>query len=123
MDQSRFNYSAHVHLMPKDIPVFHFWGTKDPLAPPDNLQFSKHYPHRSKKIYYIEKPEDAAKIEISSRKSQVVDFVIEGANHLDLLYGKLAEGIVQPLLMKIIESSWGNWSYQNTKEAKKSKAD
>ncbi|MBC2716193.1 MAG: alpha/beta hydrolase [Desulfobacteraceae bacterium] len=123
MDQSRFNYSGHVHLMPKDIPVFHFWGTKDPLAPPDNLQFSKHYPHRSKKIYYIEKPEDAAKIEISSRKSQVVDFVIEGANHLDLLYGKLAEEIVNPLVMQIIESSWDNWSYENIDKTKKSKAD
>ncbi|MDA3898129.1 MAG: alpha/beta fold hydrolase [Desulfobacteraceae bacterium] len=122
MDQSRFNYSSHVHLMPKDIPVFHFWGTKDPLAPPENLQFSKHYPHRSKKIYYIEKPADAAKIEISSRKSQVIDFVIEGANHLDLLYGKLAEEIVQPLVMKIIESSWDNWSYQTTEETKESKA-
>jgi len=122
MDQSRFNYSSHVHLMPRDIPVFHFWGTKDPLAPPDNLQFSKHYPHRSKKIYYIEKPEDAARIEISTRKSQVIDFVIEGANHLDLLYGKLAEGIVKPLIMKIIESSWDSWSYENIEETKKSKA-
>jgi pimeloyl-ACP methyl ester carboxylesterase len=121
MDQSKFNYSSHVHLMPKNIPVFHFWGTKDPLAPPDNLQFSKYYPHRSKKIYYIEKPEDAAKIEISSRKSQVIDFVIEGANHLDLLYGKLAEEIVNPLIMKIIESSWDNWSYEDIEEAEKSK--
>ncbi len=119
MDESRFNYSSHVNLMPKNIPVFHFWGTKDPLAPPENLQFSKHYPHRSKKIYYIEKPEDAAKIEISSRKSQVVDFVIEGANHLDLLYGKLAEEIVKPLVMKIIESSWDKWSYENIEDQKK----
>ena len=122
MDQSRFNYSSHVHLMPKEIPVFHFWGSKDPLASPDNLQFSKHYPHRSKKIYYIEKPEDAAKIEISSRKSQVVDFVIEGANHLDLLYGKLAEEIIKPLIMQIIEKTWDNWSYENIEEAKSSKA-
>ena len=122
MDLSRFNYSSHVHLMPKDIPIFHFWGTKDPLAPPENLQFSKHYPHRSKKIYYIEKPEDAAKIEISSRKSQVVDFVVEGANHLDLLYGKLAEEIVKPLVMQIIERSWDNWSYEDIKETEKSKA-
>jgi pimeloyl-ACP methyl ester carboxylesterase len=122
MDQSRFNYSSHVHLMPKDIPVFHFWGTKDPLAPPENLQFSKHYPHRSKKIYYIEKPADAAKIKISSRKSQVIDFVIEGANHLDLLYGKLAEEIIKPLIMQIVETSWDNWSYQTTEETKESKA-
>ena len=122
MDLSRFNYSSHVHLMPKNIPVFHFWGTKDPLAPPENLQFSKHYPHRSKKIYYIEKPKDAAKIEISTRKSQVVDFVIEGANHLDLLYGKLAEEIVKPLVMQIIERSWGDWSYEDIEETEKSQA-
>ncbi len=113
MDASRFNYSSHVNLMPKNIPMFHFWGTKDPLASPDNLQFSKHYPHRSKKIYYIEKPEDAAKIEISTRRSQVVDFVIEGANHLDLLYGRLAEEIVKPLVMQIIEKIWDNWSYDD----------
>ena len=112
MDQSRFNYSAHLHLFPKNIPVFHFWGSKDPLASPDNLQFSKHYPHRSKKIFYIEKPKDIEKIEISSRRSQVVDFVIEGANHLDLLYGKLAEEIVKPLLMKIVEQAWDNWTYE-----------
>ncbi|MFZ2634584.1 MAG: alpha/beta fold hydrolase [Desulfosalsimonadaceae bacterium] len=117
MDQSRFNYTTHLNLFPKDIPVFHFWGSKDPLAPPDNLQFSKLYPHRSKKIYYVEKPEDVEKIEISSRRSQVVDFVIEGASHLDLLYGRLAEGIVKPLLMKIIEQAWDNWTYEgNTAE-------
>ncbi|MCD6586622.1 MAG: alpha/beta fold hydrolase [Desulfobacteraceae bacterium] len=121
MDQSRFNYSDHVHLMPKDIPIFHFWGTKDPLAPPENLRFSKHYPHRSKKIYYIEKPADVAKIEISPRKSQVVDFVIEGANHLDLLYGKLAEKIVKPLVMQIIEASWDNWSYEDIQETENAK--
>lgn len=120
MDQSRFNYSTHVNLMPKDIPIFHFWGTKDPLAPPDNLQFSKHYPHRSKKIYYIETPQDAANIEISPRKSQVVDFVIEGANHLDLLYGKLAEEIVKPLLMRIVETVWDNWTYDTLEETKAS---
>jgi len=102
--------------MPKDIPIFHFWGTKDPLASPDNLQFSKHYPHRSKKIYYIETPKDAANIEISPRKSQVVDFVIEGANHLDLLYGKLADEIVTPLLMRIVETVWDNWSYDAAEE-------
>ncbi len=117
MDASKFNYSAHVNLMPKEIPMFHFWGTKDPLASPDNLQFSKHYPHRSKKIYYIEKPEDAAKIDISPRRSQVVDFVIEGANHLDLLYGRLAEEIVKPLMMQIIEKTWNNWSYDEIREA------
>ena len=122
MDQSRFNYSENLNYLPKDIPIFHFWGTKDPLAPPDNLQYSKNYPHRLKKIYYLEKPEDIKKIEISSRRSQVIDFVVEGANHLDLLYGKLAEEIVNPLLMKIITEVWGDWSYEQIDDSEKSKA-
>jgi pimeloyl-ACP methyl ester carboxylesterase len=122
MDQSRFNYSANLHHMPTNIPIFHFWGTKDPLAPPENLQYSKNYPHRLKKIYYLEKTEDIKKIEISSRRSQVIDFVIEGANHVDLLYGKLAEEIVKPLLTKIINETWGNWSYDQIADSEKSKA-
>ncbi len=116
MDQSRFNYSANLNYLPKNIPIFHFWGTKDPLAPPENLQYSKNYPHRLKKIYYLEKPKDIEKIKISDRRSQVIDFVVEGANHLDLLYGKLAEEIVNPLVMKIIDETWGNWSYENIRE-------
>jgi hypothetical protein len=47
----------------------------------------------------------------------VVDLIIEGANHLDLLYGKLAEEIVNPLLMRIIKESWGEWSYKELSEA------
>lgn len=116
MDQSRFNYSANLNLFPDHIPVFHFYGSRDPLAPPDNLQFSKRYPHRSKKIYYLEKAEDIQKIQLSGRRSQVVDFVVEGANHLDLLYGKLAEEIVKPLLKKVIEHAWDNWTYENASE-------
>ncbi|MEZ4565706.1 MAG: hypothetical protein R2860_01655 [Desulfobacterales bacterium] len=115
MDASKFNYSAHVNLMPKNPHVP--WARKIRWRRRGNLQFSKHYPHRSKKIYYIEKPEDAAKIDISPRRSQVVDFVIEGANHLDLLYGRLAEEIVKPLMMQIIEKTWNNWSYDEVREA------
>jgi pimeloyl-ACP methyl ester carboxylesterase len=117
MDMSRFNYSAHLNYFPKDIPVFHFWGSKDPLGHPDNVQYSKYYPHGIKKIFHIETPEDAKKIDISSKRSQVVDFIIEGANHLDLLYGKLAEEIVNPLLMRIINESWGEWNYEEVPES------
>jgi pimeloyl-ACP methyl ester carboxylesterase len=112
MDQSRFNYSSHLNYFPKDIPIFHFWGSKDPLAPPDNLQYSRHYPHGIKKIYHLESPKDAEKIEITDRRSQVIDFIVEGANHLDLLYGKQAEEIVYPLVMRIINETWGDWSYE-----------
>jgi hypothetical protein len=116
MDMSRFNYSANMNYFPKDIPVFHFWGSKDPLGHPDNIQYSKHYPHGIKKIFHIKTPEDAQKIDISSKRSQVIDFIIEGANHLDLLYGELAEKIVNPLLMRIIKESWGEWSYKELSE-------
>jgi hypothetical protein len=51
------------------------------------------------------------RITITPEKSQLVDFVVEGANHLDLLYGKVADEIVKPLLMKTIENIWGDWSY------------
>jgi len=112
MDMSRFNYSTHLQYFPKNIPIFHFWGTKDPLASPDNLQFSKYYPHRSKKIYHIESTKDAKNVEISPRRSQVVDFVIQGVNHIDLLYGEAAEEIINPLIMQIIDQVWGDWSYE-----------
>lgn len=112
MDQSRFNYSSHLTYFPKNIPIFHFWGSKDPLAPPDNIQYSRYYPHGTKKIYHLETPRDAEKIEITPRRSQVIDFIIEGANHLDLLYGKQAEEIIYPLMMRIINETWGDWSYE-----------
>lgn len=112
MDQSRFNYSSHLSYFPKDIPIFHFWGSKDPLAPTDNIQYSRHYPHGAKKIYHLETPRDAKKIEITAKRSQVIDFIIEGANHLDLLYGKQAEEIIYPLVMRIINETWGDWSYE-----------
>ena len=50
---------------------------------------------------------------ISKERSQVLDFVIEGANHYDLIYGKAAREIVQPLVLKIIEATWGGWTYQD----------
>jgi hypothetical protein len=111
MDDSRLNYSDCLHLFPEDIPVFHFWGTRDKLVPIDNLRYRQRYPHRVKKIYHINSPRDLKQITITSEKSQLIDFVVEGANHLDLLYGKAAEEIVKPLLMQTIEHVWGDWSY------------
>ena len=116
MDQSRFNYSTHLNYFSKDIPLFHIWGDKDPLAPPDNVYYSKSYPHKRKKIYHIESPKDIDRIDIPDTRSQVIDFVIENANHLDLLYGRVAEDIIYPLLLKIIEQVWGDWSYEQLKE-------
>lgn len=111
MDGTRLNYSDCLHLFPENIPVFHFWGTRDDLVPIENLRYRTRYPHRVKKIYYINSPRDLKRITITSEKSQLIDFVVEGANHLDLLYGKAADAIVKPLLMQIIENVWGDWSY------------
>lgn len=113
MDDSRLNYPAWLHLFPEDIPVFHFWGTQDKLAPLENLRYRKYYPHRVKKIFHISSPRDLKHISITPEKSQLIDFVVEGANHLDLLYGKTADDIVKPLLMQIIENVWGDWSYNS----------
>jgi len=41
----------------------------------------------------------------------LIDFVIEGASHIDLLYGKAARELISPLYEQIIERVWENWSY------------
>ncbi|MFZ5573337.1 MAG: alpha/beta hydrolase [Thermodesulfobacteriota bacterium] len=114
MDESRLNYSESLGWFPEDIPVFHFWGTNDHLASTQNLRYSQYYPHRIKRRYHLSSPSDLKKVRISSEKSQLIDFVIEGANHLDLLYGKKADEIITPLLMKIIEKVWDDWSYERS---------
>lgn len=111
MDDSRLNYSDYFAFFPESIPLFHFWGSRDYLAPVDNMRYSDYYPHRIKKVYHLETIEDLKKVEISDEKSQLIDFVIEGANHLDLLYGKTAVELVYPLLNQIIDNIWGGWSY------------
>jgi hypothetical protein len=105
------NYSDWLHLFPENIPVFHFWGSRDKLVPLDNLRYRTDYPHRVKKIFHISSPRDLKHITITPEKSQLIDFVVEGANHLDLLYGTAADEVVKPLLMQIIENVWGDWSY------------
>ncbi|MGM0453715.1 MAG: alpha/beta hydrolase [Thermodesulfobacteriota bacterium] len=114
MDESRLNYSNHLHCFPSEIPVFHIWGAKDPLAPPDNANYSQYYPHRIKKTYRIESVKDAEQVEIPQERSLLIDFVIEGANHLDLLYGKLADEIIYPLVARITQETWGDWTYDGS---------
>jgi len=114
MDGSGLNYSDSLAWFPDDIPIFHFWGTRDSLVPLKNMDYSKHYPHKIKKTHHIKSPGDLRKIRIAADRSQVIDFVIEGANHLDLLYGKLADELVMPLVTKIIEKIWGDWSYSHS---------
>jgi pimeloyl-ACP methyl ester carboxylesterase len=117
MDETRLNYSNLLSFFPEDIPLFRFWGTEDPLAPPANARFSESYPHQIKRIHNVCSVEDVARIEIPTERSQSVDFVVEGANHLDLLYGKTAEGLIQPLLTRAIRQAWSGWSYPGECEA------
>jgi pimeloyl-ACP methyl ester carboxylesterase len=116
MDGSGLNYSDSLAWFPAQIPVFHFWGTRDSLVPLSNLRYRKYYPHQIRKIHHIRSPHDLKNITITAEPSQLMDFVIKGANHLDLLYGKVADEIVTPLLMQIIEKVWGDWTYEHTDE-------
>jgi len=111
MDATRLNYSDHAGCFPADIPVFHFWSAADPVATPKNIKYSRYYPHRYKRVYRIEKPSDLKSVEILPEKSQLIDFIIEDTKHLDFLYGKKAEEIIQPLITKIINQIWGKWTY------------
>jgi hypothetical protein len=116
MDGSGLNYSDCLAWFPDNIPLFHFWGTRDNLVPLENRRYSRRYPHKIKKFYHIKSPRDLRKINITAECHQLVDFVIEGANHLDLLYGKVADEIVTPLLMQIVENVWGDWTYDSSSE-------
>lgn len=113
MDGSRLNYSDWLHLLPENIPIFHFWGSRDKLVPLENLRYRSEYPHRVKKIFHISSSRDLKHITITPERSQLIDFVVEGASHLDLLYGKAADELVKPLLIQIIEKVWGDWSYDS----------
>lgn len=117
MDDSRLNYSELSFLFPDNIPVFHFWGTADHLASVDNLKYSELYPHRYKQTYHIKSVQDLKKIDIPQEESLLIDFVIDGANHIDLLYGKAAREYINPIIMQIVEKVWGDWTY-NTELAK-----
>ncbi len=83
-----------------------------------NMRYSKFYPHKIKKVYHLETVQDLKKIEIVSEPGQVIDFVVEGANHLDLLYGDKARDIVQPVIEKIIDAVWSDWSYNRNSQIK-----
>ncbi len=113
MDLSALNYTHHYSFFPKDIPLFHFWGAKDCLAPLGNIRYSQFYPHKYKQVFRLESIEDLKKVNILPEQSQLIDFVIEGANHLDLLYGKKAKELVHPLFEQIIDTVWADWSYED----------
>ncbi len=113
MDPSALNYTHHYSFFPKNIPVFHFWGANDCLAPIENIRYSQFYPHKYKKVYRLERVEDLKKVTILPEKSQVIDFIIEGASHLDLLYGKKAQELVYPLFEQIVDAVWSDWSYED----------
>lgn len=111
MDGSRLNYSELVDFFPEEIPVFHFWGGEDPLAPPDNLRYSNRYPHAKKSFFQVASSGELDQILFSPERSQLVDILIEGAGHVDLLLGQCAEHLVVPLVSKAVEAAWADWSY------------
>ena len=117
MDETRLNYSKLVPFFPPELPIFHFWGTEDPLSPPTNLRFSKSYPHRIQQVHHILGTGDLSQVAISTERSQSFDFVVEGANHLDLLYGKKAEQVVLPLIIRAIRQVWAGWGYPKKQQA------
>jgi pimeloyl-ACP methyl ester carboxylesterase len=117
MDETRLNYSNLLSFFPEEVPLFRFWGTEDPLSPPSNTRFSDSYPHRLKQLYRVQKVGDLARIDLSTERGQSVDFIVEGANHLDLLYGSAAAELIQPLLIRAIRQTWAGWSYPRDREA------
>jgi hypothetical protein len=54
--------------------------------------------------------EELKKVEFLPEQNQLINFIIDGANHLDLLYGKKTREPVCPLFEKIIEKVWSGWS-------------
>lgn len=111
MDGSRLNYTELVDFFPEEIPVFHFWGGEDPLAPPDNLRYSSRYPHAKKSFFRVASKGDLERVLFSSERSQLVDVLIEGAGHVDLLLGQCAADLVAPLLFRAVDAAWADWSY------------
>ncbi len=119
MDQSRFNYSAHLDEIPPDIPIFHLYFSKDPLAAPYNLTFiDKDYPHGTdldfsrfpeyqhehRTVHHIGADTPVEEIELPQDPSQVQGFLVEGASHLDAFYGKVADKKGIPLLLRLIHA-------------------
>jgi pimeloyl-ACP methyl ester carboxylesterase len=121
MDRDKFNYSAHLHLIPVDIPIFHIVGDADPLAPPFNMAFIDRrcaagcsldfstfppYSHPIQEVHHLSTAGDLDTLSLRPQASQVQGFVVRGIRHLDYLYGKTAESTVRPLLHQIIPLIW-----------------
>lgn len=121
MDQSKFNYSANLDLVPVDIPIFCFYGSLDPLGASYNLAFIDHgyyqgdtldfssfptYRHAKLGIQKLSGSTNPDEVDLSSELSQVQGFLIEDVSHLDLMYGKIADRLIRPLILRMIESIW-----------------
>ncbi len=81
------------------------------MAPPDNLRYSNRYPHAKKSFFQVASSGELDQILFSPERSQLVDILIEGAGHVDLLLGQCAEYLVVPLVSKAVEAAWADWSY------------
>jgi hypothetical protein len=74
-----------------------------------------------KKVYRIRNAKDLSRVEISTERSQLIDFVIEGSNHLDLLYGQGAEKLIQPLVIRAVRQAWAGWTYPEQQQEQQEK--
>jgi|GEM_PF-4351631 pimeloyl-ACP methyl ester carboxylesterase len=113
-----FDFGSNLDLIPLDIPVFMFCGRKDLIAPLFNLglidpayaressielSLLKRFPHKEQVVHSIASEKDVAQIRLSSNRSSVTGFAIEGVNHLDLFFGRVGRTAVRPLLYQIIK--------------------
>lgn len=118
MSKDRFNYSAHLDEIPVDIPISHFYGTSDILAPPFNAAFVNHsyyqgeaidfsqfprYAHEAQMIHQLDSKTDPQAVNITR---QVNGFVVKGVGHLDFLYGKRANQVIIPLINRLVDQMW-----------------
>jgi Serine aminopeptidase, S33 len=118
MSQDKFNYSAHLDELPVDIPISHFYGTDDILAPPFNAAFVDHshplkgsidlsrfpqYPHQGRVVHQLDLKTDPQLVDITS---PVNAFVVDGVGHLDFLYGKRAQRVIVPLINRLVDQIW-----------------
>jgi len=121
MDRQRFNYSSHLDEIPPDIPIAHFYGKQDILAPDFNAAFVDHssyrgstidfssfpdYQHQNRSVVQLSRYALPEHVPISSQNNRVTAFVAERMGHLDFFYGATADKMINPLLHLLIDAMW-----------------
>jgi hypothetical protein len=102
-DSEKYNYTQNMGLFDPRIPIIHFLGENDPLAPPEINIFQHVYQHADKNTVRLGSGQG---FELSKNPSQVSYFIVPGTKHLDLLYGRTAVNYIYPILFRGIEIMW-----------------